>query len=116
MDWWFDSIDLSLQYNYIVVMIGLNFEWDHNKNLSNQKKHGVSFEEAQTVFAEELGRLIPDPDHSEGEERFILMGMNSSLRLLVACHCEKHHDTIRIISARKADKHERKQYEDFSHA
>ena len=55
-------------------MSRLNFEWDENKNASNPKKHGVSFDEAKTVFADELGRLIPDPDHSEGEERFILMG------------------------------------------
>ena len=97
-------------------MNSLDFEWDENKNLSNQKKHGVSFEEAKTVFADELGRLIPDPDHSEGEERFILMGMSSQLRLLTVCHCERGSDTIRIISARKADKLERKQYEGYSHA
>ena len=97
-------------------MIDLNFEWDENKNHSNQKKHGVSFEEAKTVFADELGRLIPDPDHSEGEERFILLGISSSLRLLVVCHCERNKDSIRIISERKADKPERKQYEDYDHA
>ncbi len=97
-------------------MSSLNFEWDEKKNASNQKKHGISFDEAKTVFADELGRLIPDPDHSEGEERFILMGMSSQLRLLTVCHCERSPDTIRIISARKADKFERKQYESYSHA
>jgi uncharacterized protein len=92
-------------------MNNLNFEWDENKNTINQKKHGVSFEEAKTVFTDELARLIPDPDHSEGEERFILMGVSVQLRILVVCHCERHFDTIRIISARKANKLERKQYE-----
>ena len=97
-------------------MDSLNFEWDENKNASNFKKHGISFDEAKTVFADELGRLIPDPDNSEGEERFILMGMSSHLKLLAVCHCERSSDTIRIISARKADKSERRQYEGFSHA
>ncbi|OQW90405.1 MAG: hypothetical protein BWK79_20000 [Beggiatoa sp. IS2] len=94
----------------------MNFEWDKNKNIINQKKHGVSFEEAKTVFADELARLIPDPDHSEGEERFILMGMSTQFRILVVCHCERRLDTIRIISARKADKFEQEQYEGFYHA
>ncbi len=97
-------------------MNSLKFEWDDNKNISNQKKHGVSFEEAKTVFSDELGRLIHDPDHSEGEERFILMGMSSQHNLLTVCHCERDLNTIRIISARKADKFERKQYEVYSHA
>jgi uncharacterized DUF497 family protein len=97
-------------------MNSLNFEWDENKNLSNQKKHGISFEEAKTVFADGLGRLISDPDHSEGEERFILMGMSSQLKLLTVCHCERDSNTIRIISARKADTLERKQYEGYGHA
>ncbi len=97
-------------------MDSLNFEWDENKNASNLKKHAISFNEAKTVFADELGRLILDPDNSEGEERFILMGMSSHLRLLAVCHCERSSDTIRIISARKADKSEQKQYEGFSHA
>ena len=97
-------------------MDSLNFEWDENKNAFNLKKHGISFNEAKTVFADELGRLILDPDNSEGEERFILMEMSSHLRILSVCHCERGSETIRIISARKADKSERKQYEDFSHA
>ena len=94
----------------------LHFEWDENKNLSNQEKHGVSFEEAKSVFADALGRLIPDPDHSEDEERFILMGMSSQLRLLIVCHCERSSNSIRIISARKANSFEKKQYEDKNYA
>lgn len=97
-------------------MSELSFEWDDKKNTSNQKKHGVSFEEAATVFSDELGRLIPDPDHSEGEERFILMGISSASRLLTIYHCERSSDIIRIISARKADKSERNQYEGYRHA
>ncbi len=68
------------------------------------------------MFVDELARLIPDPDHSEGEERFILMGMSLQSRLLAVCHCEWDSNTIRIISARKADKSERKQYEGYGHA
>jgi len=96
-------------------MSSLSFEWDRNKNASNQKKHGVSFEEATTVFSDDLARLIPDPD-SKGEERFILMGVSSQSRILTVCHCERGSDVIRIISARKADKNERKQYEGYCHA
>ena len=94
----------------------LKFEWDENKNITNQKKHGISFEEAKTVFSDELGRLILDPDHSEDEARFILMGMSYQHNLLTVCHCERHSNIIRIISARKSDKLERKQYEGYSHA
>jgi len=98
-------------------MSSLYFTWDEKKNVSNQKKHnGVSFEEAKTVFADELGRLVPDPEHSEGEQRFILMGMSTKFRVLTVCHCEINEDTIRIISARKADKNEIKQYEGYGHA
>lgn len=96
-------------------MSNLSFEWDEKKNASNQKKHAVSFEEATTVFSDDFARLILDPD-SEGEERFILMGMSSNLRILTVCHCERSSDVIRIISARKADKSERKQYEGYHHA
>jgi len=94
----------------------LCFEWDEKKSTSNLKKHGVSFDEAETVFVDELARLIPDPSHSEGEQRFILMGMSSRPRLLIVVFCERNADSIRIISARKADKFERKQYEDYGHA
>ena len=97
-------------------MAELQFEWDESKNVSNQQKHGVSFEEAKTVFADDFARLIRDPDHSHGEERFILLGMSARFRLLIVCHCERGSDVIRIISARKADRYERKQYESFIHA
>jgi len=98
-------------------MNSLKFTWDEKKNISNQKKHkGVSFEEAKSVFSDELGRLVSDPEHSEGEQRFILMGMSVQFRILTVCHCEINSDTIRIISARKADKNEKKQYEGYHHA
>jgi len=97
-------------------MDSLHFEWDENKAASNQIKHGISFEEAKSVFADSLGRLMIDPDHPEGEERFVLMGMSSQIRLLIVCHCERNAGSIRIISARKADKFERKQYEEKGYA
>lgn len=93
----------------------MGFEWDEKKSTSNLKKHGISFEEATTVFSDDFARLISDPD-SQGEERYILMGMSSQTRILTICHCERSSDIIRIISARKADKSERKQYEGYHHA
>lgn len=105
------------QCNYIVVMDELKFEWDSAKAESNINKHGVSFDEASTVFYDELARLIPDPDSSIMEERFIILGQSKNLKLLVVCHCYRDEEqVIRIISARKADKHERKSYEVFRHA
>ena len=97
-------------------MDSIKFEWDENKNISNQRKHGITFEEAKTVFVDDLARLIPDPDSSKGEERFILMGISKEEKLLTVCHCERSLNTIRIISARKADKKERKQYEGSNYA
>lgn len=97
-------------------MSHLVFEWDTAKAESNLKKHGVSFEEARSAFADEAGRLISDPDHSDDEDRFILLGLSAKFRVLVVAHCYRHGDTIRIISARKAEKRERKQYEGFRHA
>ena len=92
-------------------MDGLRFEWDEDKNRKNIKKHGVSFEEAQTVFLDENAVRFFDPDHSQDEERFIMLGMSFKLRVLVVCHCDSKNDTvIRIISARKADKHEAGDY------
>jgi len=89
----------------------LRFEWDERKATVNAKKHGVTFEEARSVFFDERARLIEDPDHSEGEERFILLGLSSSLRLLLVCHCYRSEgNVIRIISARKATTHETKSY------
>ena len=90
----------------------LRFEWDDRKNAQNKRKHGVSFEEAQTVFLDEQALLIADPDHSELEERFILLGLSSALQTLVVCHCYRREgDVIRLISARRADRQERMVYE-----
>lgn len=92
-------------------MSDLSFVWDSRKAASNAQKHGVSFDEARSVFADERAKLIDDPDHSEDEDRFILMGLSSSLRVLVVCHCYREGDNIiRIISARKATAKEAKFY------
>lgn len=85
----------------------IRFEWDENKNRINQRKHGISFEEAKTVFYDDAALVIDDPEHSEEEERFIILGLSSQANLLVVCHCCRDSDTvIRIISARKATKTE----------
>ena len=97
-------------------MSALYFEWDLNKNASNQKKHGISFEEAKTVFSDSFARLIADPDHSQEEDRFILLGTSIESNLLIVCHCIRDEESVRIISARKADKKERKAYENFRYA
>lgn len=92
-------------------MDGLRFEWDERKNALNRRKHGVSFEEARTAFLDENARVIPDPEHSVGEERFVLIGLSISVRVLVVCHCYRKSDqTIRIISARKANRDETDEY------
>jgi uncharacterized DUF497 family protein len=92
----------------------IKFAWDENKAQSNIKKHGISFEEAKSVFDDDDARMIPDPDHSEVEERFILLGMSYTLRVLTVVHCYKDEDNvIRIISARKSTKKEQKQYQEF---
>jgi uncharacterized DUF497 family protein len=97
--------------NYNVVMIGLSFEWDERKSLLNKKKHGLSFEEAKTAFFDENALLIDDLDHSEDENRFILLGLSAKLRILVVCHAHRMDEqVIRLISARKASRHEQKQY------
>jgi uncharacterized DUF497 family protein len=94
----------------------LSFEWDERKSASNKKKHGVTFEEAKSVFTDQFARLISDPDHSDDEDRFILLGTSIHSRLLVVCHCVRENDSIRIISARKADKQEHEIYEGYRHA
>jgi hypothetical protein len=105
----FIDIDKSLRYNYNIIMI--EFKWDENKAAINLEKHGVSFEEAQTVFYDEKAQLINDPDHSQDEDRFIILGFSIKLRILVVCHCYREDDSIiRIISARKANKKEQIQY------
>ncbi len=90
----------------------MRFVWDKSKNISNQRKHGVSFEEAQSCFFDPFHLLIDNPTHSDHEERMILIGVSVDTRLLVVVHAEKTENEIRIISARKATKHERKQYEE----
>lgn len=92
----------------------LQFEWDENKNAINRKKHRVSFEEAETVFYDENAVLITDPEHSQDEERFILLGFSVMARLLLVCHCYRGRDeVIRIISARKANPYEARQYHEM---
>ena len=89
----------------------MRFEWDEKKQSSNKRKHSISFPEAQTVFADENGLLLDDPDHSYGEGRFILLGLSSDLRLLVVSHTYREDDAvIRIISARKATRSEHEHY------
>ncbi len=94
-------------------MPGLRIEWDESKNRANVRKHKISFQEAATIFYDERALLLADPDHSEEEDRFILLGLSATLRLLVVCHCYRRRDaSIRIISARKATKPEAAVYAD----
>lgn len=89
----------------------LEFSWDELKAQTNIKKHGISFDEAKSSFYDQNAIVIYDPDHSQQEDRFILLGMSDYSRLLIVCHCYRENDTIiRIISARKANKSEEKQY------
>jgi uncharacterized DUF497 family protein len=88
----------------------MEFEWDPNKSELNRKKHGVSFHEAATVFGDPLAITFPDPDHSSGEHRFLTFGHSKMNHLLVVVHAEQHGKT-RIISARRATRHERTIYE-----
>ena len=89
----------------------LSFKWDENKNRINQKKHGISFEEASSVFYDDLAILFDDPEHSQDEERFILLGMSEAANVCIVCHCYRASETvIRIISARKATKKEEERY------
>lgn len=89
----------------------MRFAWDDAKAEENRRKHGVSFEEASTVFADENARLKHDPDHSQLEDGFILLGFSAKLRLLLVCHAYRENDeVIRIISARRATPNERRQY------
>jgi len=92
-------------------MADLSFVWDKRKNRANIKKHEVSFEEAETVFKDENAIQYFDPDHSQDEDRFILFGLSTRLRVLVVCHCFRESElVIRIISARRADKSEGRVY------
>lgn len=92
-------------------MANLHFTWDAAKARSNLTKHGVAFEEAETAFSDEDAIVLPDPEHSGSEERFILLGMSVALRVLVVIHCEPDPSgAIRLISARRATRSERGQY------
>lgn len=106
------DIDLPIgAMRHYTVIMALQFEWDPKKSSSNEKKHGVSFEEARTVFFDENAKLIDDPDHSEDEDRFVLLGLSSALRVILVCHCVRAEGgVIRIISARKASSKESEQY------
>lgn len=104
-------IDKSPCYAYNVCMNNLRFVWDKNKARSSFVKHGVSFDEALTAFHDENAKVYDDPDHSQAEDRFILLGMSIRLRVLIVCHCYRESEMIvRIISARKADKGEQENY------
>ena len=92
-------------------MKAIQFEWDENKNAKNIKKHGISFEEAVSVFYDDSALLFDDPDHSVDEERFLIIGMSLKARVCIVSHCYRGtDDTIRIISARKATAKERRVY------
>lgn len=89
----------------------IQFEWDENKNRINQRKHGISFDEAQTVFHDEYAILFDDPEHSEDEDRFLIIGMTKKERVCIVSRCYRgQENTIRIISARKATRNEKKFY------
>lgn len=91
--------------------MGYTFEWDPEKGDANFQKHGVSFDEASTVFADPLSLLMPDPDHSADEERYLVLGMSAHPKLLVVAFAERPPNT-RLISARRATRAERKRYEE----
>jgi uncharacterized protein len=92
----------------------LEFEWEPWKSEANDRKHGISFEEAESAFYDQHARLIPDPDHSIGEARFLLLGVSETFRLLTVVHLYEGADgPIRIISVRRATKSERQQYEEL---
>ena len=106
-----DKFDNDACDNYNIIIEELRFEWDENKNNINKRKHKVSFEEAKTVFEDSSALVIEDPDHSEQEERFIILGFSHKANLLIVCHCYRMDDSvIRIISARKATLRESVQY------
>ena len=89
----------------------MRYEWDDEKNEINEKKHGISFSEATTVFDDDEALFMNDPDHSIDEDRFLILGLSSKSNMLVVCHCYRgDDDIIRIISAREATKTETKQY------
>ena len=108
------TLDRARPQQYNVPMTDIRFVWDSAKAAENQRKHGVSFEEARSVFYDENARFQHDPDHSDKEDRFLLLGMSYSFRILLVVHCyREENEVIRFISARKATKTERQQYEGF---
>ena len=94
--------------------MALEFEWDAQKASANLAKHKVSFEEAATIFGDPLGRIVADERHSSEEERFVLLGLSSHKRLLTVMYVDRG-EVIRIISARRASRHERRNYEEITH-
>ncbi len=101
-----------LQCSYTHAVANLRFDWNSRKSAANKRKHGVSFEEARTVFYDDRALLIEDPENEDQEDRFVLLGISAALRTLVVCHCYREEDSlIRIISARKANRKERQDYE-----
>ena len=109
------TLDKENNRNYIVVIRDVYFEWNSAKDISNQKKHKVTFDEAATVFSDLLYLEIADPDHSQNEERFIALGLSNRCRLLVVSHTFVD-EIVRIISARKATTNEKRQYGDKTNA
>lgn len=96
-------------------MADLRFEWDPRKADANLRKHGVSFDEAQTAFLDDIALVMADPDHSAAEDRFLLLGATASSKLLVVCHCYRGRDElIRLISARRANRREKATYRERS--
>jgi len=104
------GLDNYVQRTYTVNMSGIAFDWDEGKNQENIRKHGIAFQEAETVFSDEHALLIDDPEHSGVEDRFVLLGLSADLHTLVVCHCYRRGSVIRIISARKATRRERERY------
>lgn len=93
-------------------MSDLRIEWNPAKARTNLRKHGITFEEAETAFYDDHALVVPDPDHSSAEERFVLIGLSAALRVLVVVHCDRDDgETIRLISARRATRSERAQYD-----
>ena len=104
-------IDSKINCIYYIDVNYIHFIWDEVKSKRNKRIHGVSFEEARSVFFDENARLVHDPDHSVQEDRFIILGVSLKLRLLLVCHCYREsEEQIRIISARKANSKEIDQY------
>ncbi len=102
-----DKENICIYFCYVSY---IHFSWDDSKNNANIRKHGISFEEASTVFFDDNARLLHDPDHSRNENRFILLGLSRKFRLLLVCHCyRQNEEQIRIISARKATNSESSQ-------